>query len=117
MTHHALELHAVQTEGSIAVQDENALAGARQLRRHRIARARAKTAHWPGIQPVAWARDIDDAATVADNIAAIADHRRLLIDEITYLAAEAHGVYRHSIGIERSLVALLALLLLFSHIR
>src|SRR5579875_1157061 len=117
MTHHALELHAVQPESSIAVQDEDALAGARQLRRHRIARARAKTAHWPGIQPVTWARDIDDATTVADNIAAIPDHRCFLIDEIAYLTAEAHGMNRHSIGVERSLVAFLALLLFLPHIR
>ena len=115
LAHHALKLHAVEAKRAVAVQDQHPFAGASNLCGHGEACAGAQAAHRAGIEPVARLIDVDDSASVADDIAAIAYNGGLFVDEVAYLAAEAHGVYWHGIGAHQVLVAFLCFALLASN--
>src|SRR5579884_2617683 len=115
LAYHAFKFHAVQAECAIPIHNQDLLTGASQLRRHRETRACAKTTHRPGIEPVTRLIYVDDAPGVADDVAAIAHYRRILIDEVANFAAEAHRMNRNRIGIHGRLVALLRFLLLLAN--
>src|SRR5579875_3304803 len=116
MAHHALELHTVEAKGTIAVDHQNTLAGAGQLRGHSKARACSQAAHWARIKPVARSGHVNHLRGVAHDIPTITHNCRILVDEIADLTAEAHGMDRHSLRIQRSAIAFLAFALLLADI-
>src|SRR5437588_12461377 len=87
------------------MQNQHFLPRPGDLCRHRKASSCAKTTHRSWIEPVAGLVDIDYAPTIAHDIATIAHHRRILVNKITYLAAEAHGVKWYSIGTHQRSIA------------
>src|SRR5579859_369013 len=92
LARHAFKFHSVETERTVAVQDEYLLAGARKLCGHGETRTGSQAPHGAGIEPVGGFVDIDDPATIADDVAAIAYNGRLFVDEVAYLAAQTHGM-------------------------
>src|SRR6266699_6142703 len=92
LAYHALEFHAVESKGAIAMQDQHLLAGTGELRGHRETCARPQATHRAWIEPVARFIDIDDSPAIADDIAAIAYNGGVLVDKVAYLAAQTHGV-------------------------
>src|SRR5947209_427462 len=98
LAYHALKFHTIKSKGSIAVKDQHLLAWPGNLCRHREAGPGTKTAHRAGIEPVARFVDINYTPAIAHNIAAITHHRRILVDKVAYLAAEAHRVNGHGVG-------------------
>src|SRR6266496_4037379 len=104
LAHHAFELHAVKPKGTVAMQDQYFLAWSSKLRGHGETCAGAQAAHGAGIKPVAGFGDVDHPATIADNIAAIAHYGGVLVNEVAYLAAEAHGVNGYGIGTHQGVV-------------
>src|SRR5207247_1121268 len=106
LAHHALELHAIQAKGAVAVQDQHLLAGTRELRSHGEASAGSQAAHGTRVEPVTRLIDVDYATAIADDITPVTHHRRILVDEVAYLAAQAHGMNGHGAGVQSSSIAL-----------
>src|SRR3989442_6491161 len=98
LAYHALKFHAIEAEGPITMQNQHFLPRPGNLCRHGEAGSCAKTTHRTGIEPVAGLVDVDYAPAIAHDIATIAHHRRILVNKVTYLAAETHRVHRYSIG-------------------
>ena len=104
LAHHAFELHAVEAKGAVTVQDQYFLPGPGNLCRHGKACAGAKAAHGACIEPVAGFGDVDHPAAIAHNITTVAYHGCVLVDEVAYLAAEAHGMNGYGIRVHRGAV-------------
>src|SRR6266568_7697752 len=97
VSYHALEFHTIQAKSTITVQDEHFFTGTDKLGCHCKACASTETAHWAGIEPVTGFADIYHFAPIAHNVTPIADHCRILVNEVAYLTTQAHRVDRCSI--------------------
>src|SRR5947209_17588902 len=106
LAYHALKFHTIETKGSITVQDQYLLAWPGNLCRHREASPGTKTTHRAGIEPVARFVDINYTPAIAHDVAAIAHHRRILVDKSAYLPAEPHRwngmAIKHNKSVSRS---------------
>src|SRR5438067_8179929 len=74
------------------MQDQNLLPWPGNLCRYGETCPCTKATHRAGVEPVTGFIDINHTPAIAHDITAIAHHRRILVDEVTYLAAEAHRV-------------------------
>src|ERR1051326_4900078 len=101
LAYHTLKFHAVEAEGPIPVQNQDFLPRPGNLCRHGETGSCAKATHWTRIKPVAWLVDVNYAPSIAHDIAAITNHRRVLVNKVSYLAAETHRVNRHSIRVHQ----------------
>src|SRR5437773_1012518 len=77
------ERAAAQGPASLAV-------GPRELRRDRIARARAEAAVWARVHPRARLVAVDHAPRIGDEVAAVADHDRATLQHLLQLRVDAH---------------------------
>src|SRR5205085_7207670 len=112
LAYHTLELHAVESEGTITVENQHLLARTSELGCHGKACACAKTTHWAWIEPVGGFVDVNDSPTVADDVTAIAYDCCLFVDEVAYLAAETHRMDRNGIRVHGSFISCQSLTLL-----
>src|SRR5258708_598770 len=106
LAYHALELHAVEAKGAIAVQDQDLLARTSKLGCHSEAGTCAQAAHGTGIEPVTRFVDVNHPTAVADDIATVAYDRGILVDKVADLAAETHGMNGYSIVIHQGSITL-----------
>src|SRR5436190_12394648 len=86
------------------MQDQYLLTRTSKLRGYRKTCACSQATHRAWIEPVAWFVDIDNSSAITDDIPAIAYNCCILIDKITYIAAQTHRMYRHSIRIHCCLI-------------
>ena len=97
-THERVEVEAVEAEGSVAVHHQHALARVDDARRHAEAGAHAKRPE--RARPHELRRPVhrQHLRREADDVAAVADDGRVLVDELRDLVAEAQRVDRVGVG-------------------
>ena len=71
-----------EAERAVAEQQHDLAIGMRELRRQRIAGARAQAAERPRVKPAAGLVAVDHAARVGDEVAAVADHDRVAVEHL-----------------------------------
>src|SRR5918995_5376511 len=72
----------------------------RELGADRLPRARAETAVGPGVHPASRLVGLDHATGVGDEVAAVADHDRVAIQDLAKLTVDAKRVERRAIVVE-----------------
>ena len=89
-----VELHPGEAEGAVAEQQHDLALGLGELRRQRVAGARAETAERARVEPAARLVAVHDAARVGDEVPAVADHDRVAVEHLVELGVEPHRVKR-----------------------
>src|SRR6266404_859596 len=101
LPHAGLELHAVQAEGAVAVHDEHVAVRPRELRRHRVSGTDAERAERARIEPLTDLGDAEHRRRGRDEVAAVADDDRVLVEHVVDRLAEPQRVDRR--GVRRHL--------------
>ena len=75
-----------EAEGAVAEQQADLAVGVGLGRADRLAGAGAEAAVGAGVHPAAGLVGVDDAAGVGDEVAAVADHDRVAVEDLVELA-------------------------------
>ena len=97
---HRVELHAGEPEGAVAEQQRDLAVGMGELGADRLAGAGAEAAVRAGVHPAAGLVGVDNLARVADEVAAVADHDRVAVEDVGELAVDPHRVQRGAVVVE-----------------
>src|SRR5262249_29683898 len=89
LAHHRFELHGVQTERAVSVENDDVALRARQLGGHGVAGADPERAEWTRIEPLSRLSRLDRVGGGADEIASVADDDRVVIHHSVDLAARS----------------------------
>ena len=91
-----VEVHPREAEGAVAEQQHDLALGVGELGRECVAGAGPEASVRPGIKPAAGLVRVDHAAGVGDEVAAVADHDRIAVEQLRQLAVDPHRVKRRS---------------------
>ena len=97
---HRVELHAGEAEGAVAEQQADLALGMGELGADRLAGAGAEAAEGARVHPAARLVGLDEAAGVGDEVAAVADHDRVAVEDLAQLPVDAHRVQRRAVVVE-----------------
>src|SRR5262245_29370201 len=103
LAHHRFELHRVETERAVPIQDDDVALRPCELGRHRVARAYAERAERSGIEPLTGLTRAHGVRGGAYEIAAIADDARVVVDDSVDFLARAERIDRLGVRIHRQL--------------
>ena len=106
MAGHGVELHAAEAEGAVAEEEADLAIGVGLGRADRLAGAGAEAAVGAGVHPRAGLVGLYIAAGVGDEVAAVADHDRVAVEDLVELLVDADGVERSAVVVELSLLGL-----------
>src|SRR5262249_54376595 len=99
-----VELHPAEAEGAVAEQQADLALGMCELRADRLARACTQAAVGAGVHPGARLPGLPDAAGEADEVAAVADHDRIAVEEVAELPVDPHRVHGRAVVVEHLLL-------------
>src|SRR5215207_4976715 len=101
---HRVELHTREAEGAVAEQQADLALGVGELGADRLAGPRTEAAVGAGVHPGAGLPGLPDPPREADEVAAVADHDRVAVEEVTELLVDAHRMKRGAIVVEHLLL-------------
>ena len=93
-------LHAAEAEGTVADEQHDLLAGPRELRGQRVPRPGPQAPERPRIEPAAGLIGVHDTPREGDEVAAVADHDRVAVEDLAELLVEPHGMQRGAAVLE-----------------
>ena len=93
---HRVELDPGEAEGAVAEQQADLALGVGDLGADRLAGPGAEAAEGAGVHPAARLVGVDVAAGVADEVAAVADHDRVAVENLRQLRVDPDRVKRRA---------------------
>jgi len=94
-------LHAAEAERAVAEQQHDLALGSRQPGRQGVARPAAEAAERTGVQPAARLIGLARATGVGGEVAAVADHDRVPVEQLAELHVDAQGMQRRPRIVQR----------------
>src|SRR5262249_990196 len=103
LPHHRFELHGVEAERAVPVEDEDVALRPRELRSHRVTRADADRAERSGIEPLTGLARAHAVGGGADEVPPVTHDDRVVVDDAVDFLARAQRIDRLGVRTHRRL--------------